>query len=123
MQGQIDLMEWLAQTMDNTPENSVRITGAVNVQARPICDYEIASTYRDIFLIVNMIDDYVSVLEQEETRNYYVDYMIEQYKRISKSLSEQIQMDKEKMYLRCKKRLESNTQNVGEDALTQIFGK
>jgi len=121
MQGQISLMEWLAQNIKNIPEKTVEITEVVNVQARPICDYEVKSTYRDIFIIINMLDDYVSLLEQKENRAVHTNYMIEQFKRISLSLSEQIQLDKDKMFKRCNKRL--NSENVGEDALTQMFRK
>lgn len=120
MVGQISLIEWLAQNADNIPESTVGINEVVNIQTRPICDYEITSTYRDIFIIINMLDDYVSILEQKENRSFYTNYMIEQFKRISFSLSEQIQLDKEKMYRRCSERLDSG--NVGEDALAQIFG-
>lgn len=121
MQGQISLLEWLAQNADNMPESTVGINEVVNIQARPICDYEITSTYKDIFIIINMLDDYVQLLEQKDNRSTHINYMIEQFKRISSSLSEQIQLDKDKMYKRCNKKV--NVENVGEDALTQMFGK
>lgn len=121
MQGQIGLMEWLAQSMDSISESTVKINEVVNVDARPICDFEVTSTYRDIFIIINILDDYVMVMEKKENRSVHTNYMIEQFKRISSSLTEQIQLDKEKLYKKWSKRL--NSENVGEDALTQIFGK
>lgn len=121
MQGQITLAEWLVQNASNLPDSTVKINEVVNVQASPICDYEITSTYRDIFIIINMLDDYVRTWEQAENRNFHTNYMIEQFKRISASLTEQIQLDKDKLYKRWSKRL--NSENVGQDAFTQIFVK
>lgn len=115
--GQIGLFEFLADTGLVIPETKVKIEGVVNVQSYPMSDFVVQSTYADIFYIINMLDDYVSVLTQpERKRDFYTDYMIGQFERISRELSEQICLDKEKMYKRCRKRQEQKD-DVGEDAM------
>ena len=112
----------LVEKIENVPTNEVSILEVVNLTATPVCDYKIVSTYRDIFMIINMIDDYVSVLEQmEEQKNVHSQYMIEQFKRISHSLTEQIQLDKEKMYKKCHSKKQDEP--IGEDSFTQLFKK
>lgn len=119
MQEQITLMEWLAQNQEHVQEATVEIKDVVNIKARPVCDFEVFSTYRDIFIIINMLDDYVRLLERQEHRGPRTDYMIAQFKRISASLAEQIQFDKEKMYRKCIKK-QTEDEGVGEDAFIQI---
>lgn len=115
--GQIGLFEFLAQTYETVPQGEVNIVEVVNTDSYPMSDYEVKSTYRDIFLIINMLDDYVSVLTQpDRKRDWYTNYMIGQFERISRELSEQIHLDKEKMYKRCRKRQEQK-EDVGEEAM------
>lgn len=115
--GQIGLFEFLANAGD-MPDAKVKIDGVVNVHSYPISDFIVQSTYRDIFYIINMLDDYVNMLTQpERKRDFHTDYMIGQFERISRELSEQICLDKEKMYKRCRKRQEkAEKDDVGEDA-------
>ena len=88
--GQIGLFEFLAQTYETVPQREVDIVECVNTDSYPMTDYKVKSTYRDIFLIINMLDDYVSVLTQpDRNRDWYIDYMIGQFERISRELSEQ----------------------------------
>lgn len=115
--GQIGLFEFLAQAYETVPQGEVDITEVVNTDSYPMTDYTVRSTYRDIFLIINMLDDYVSVLTQpDRKRDWYTDYMIGQFERISRELSEQICLDKEKMYKRCRKR-QMQKDDVGEEAM------
>jgi len=115
--GQVGLFEFLAQAYETVPKREVDIVEVVNTNSYPMTDYTVKSTYRDIFLIINMLDDYVSVLTQpDRKRDWHTDYMIGQFERISRELSEQICLDKEKMYKRCRKRQEQKD-DVGEDAM------
>ncbi len=112
--GQINLFEFLTNSFEKLSTETIEIKEVVNVKT--YSDFSIKSTYRDIFLIINMLDDYVEVLKKKEDRNYYTDYMIKQFERISLELSEQIELDKEKMYKRCQHKL-NKQDNVGEDAM------
>lgn len=115
--GQVGLFEFLAKACDDIPEKKVEIEGVVNTQSYPMSDFTVQSTYTDIFYIINMLDDYVSVLSQPGSkRDFHTDYMIGQFERISRELSAQICLDKEKMYKKCRKRQEQN-EDVGEDAM------
>ncbi|WP_286080649.1 hypothetical protein [Parablautia intestinalis] len=112
--GQIGLFEFLANNYKAMSEEAVKIEGVINTKI--LSDYTVQSTYRDIFLIINMLDDYVKMLENAETvKGFYVAYMIEQFKRISGELSRQIELDKEKMYKRCTSRQQND--DIGEDAM------
>lgn len=112
--GQIGLFEFLKENYKSLPENEVRIEGVINTNT--LSDFTVKSTYRDIFLIINMLDDYVSVLTQPGMqRSGYTDYIISQFERISGELSQQIELDKEKMYKKCRKE-SSRQDDVGEDA-------
>lgn len=116
--GQMGLFEFLIDTGAVIPEAKVEIEGAVNTQSYPMSDFAVQSTYMDIFYIINMLDDYVSVLTQPGRRkDWYTDYMIGQFERISRELSEQICLDKEKMYIKCRKRQEQKEDDIGEDAV------
>lgn len=90
----------LASLHENGSQSEVNIEGCWSVKDRK--DYTVKSTYRDMFLIINMLDDYVKMLtapglEGRRNEPYYC-YMVEQFKRISESLSSQLEIDKEKMY-------------------------
>ena len=65
--GQIGLFEFLANAGD-MPDAKVKIDGVVNVHSYPISDFIVQSTYRDIFYIINMLDDYVNMLTQPERK-------------------------------------------------------
>ena len=114
--GQMGLFEFLEQKSEDVPEALVSIKGVVNTQSYPISDFIVQSTYTDIYYIINMIDDYISVLTQpDRKRDFYTDHMIGQFERISRELPEQICLDKEKMYKKCRKKKEQK-EDVGEDA-------
>lgn len=116
---QIDLFEYLAENYNLMPESKVNIEGVINT--RTLSDFTIQTTYRDIFLIINILDDYVNLLQQNSENNGYTNYMIEQFARISKELSEQIELDKEKMHKRYHKKV--NKDDVGEDALNLLMSR
>ena len=62
--------------------------------------------------------------QPERKRDFHTDYMIGQFERISRELSEQICLDKEKMYKRCRKRQEkAEKDDVGEDAFNLLMGR
>lgn len=122
MQGQIELFEWLSEKVHEVPERPVEIKEVVNLTTMPISDYEVKSTYTDIFMIINMIDDYIGLLENKDNLSVRTTYMINRFKKISDSLTEQIGLDKEKMWKKVKIK-EEHKEEVGEDALTQIFSK
>lgn len=113
--GQIGLFEFLAEKQESLPADTVSIEGIINTKT--MSDFTVRSTYKDIFLIINMLDDYVSMLTQPgRDSNFHTDYMVGQFERISMDLSEQICLDKEKMYKRCQKRKEQKN-DIGEDAM------
>ncbi len=119
--GQIGLFEFLANTGSGMPEMKVKIEGVINTRSYPMSDFVVQSTYKDVFYIINMLDDYVSILTQPDTkRDFHTDYMIAQFERISSELSEQICLDKEKMYKRCQKKADKD--DVGEDTFNLLFG-
>lgn len=114
--GQMELFEFLEGQYSRMPDRRVTIEGAVNAHSFPMSDYVVQSTYRDIFLIVNMLDDYVSMLtEPGRKNNFYVNHMAGEFARISKELAEQIHLDKEKMYKRCRKK--KSDSDAGEDSM------
>ena len=53
--GQIELFEFLAENYEKIPERNLRISGVIDTKT--LSDLDIQSTYRDIFLIINMIED------------------------------------------------------------------
>lgn len=111
--GQIGLFEFLEENYNGMQEKTVKIEGVINVKT--LSDFVVRSTYRDIFLIVNMLDDYVEILKNSIGKSdHYTEYMISQFERISHELAEQIELDKEKMYKKCKNRQRDDT---GEDAM------
>lgn len=122
--GQIGLFEFLSNTGAVMAEAKVKIEGVINTQSYPMSDFVVQSTYADIFYIINMLDDYVSILTQpDRKRDFCTDYMIKQFERISEELSKQICLDKEKMYKRCRKRQEkAEKDDVGEDAFNLLMG-
>lgn len=113
--GQMNLFEFLVENYKDMPEDKINIDGVINTDT--LVDFTVQSTYKDIFLIINMLDDYVRILMQNKESDYYTNYMIRQFERISKELSEQIGLDKEKMYKKCRKRVENKKDTVGEDAM------
>ncbi len=120
--GQLNLFEFLSNTGDSIPEMKVKIEGVINTRSYPMSDFKVQSTYRDIFYIINMLDDYVNMLTQpDRKRDFHTDYMITQFERISRELSEQICLDKEKMYKRCQKKAEKS--DIGEDAFNLLMSK
>ena len=120
---QISLMDFLADQISDMPNCEVEIKEVANVHSYPICDYEIKSTYTDIFMIINMIDDYVGLLKSQDKISPKAGYMIERFEKISESFAEQIELDKEKMWKRCRKKQKEDDENAGEDALVHLFGK
>lgn len=116
-------MKTLAAQHKSESQATVNIDGCWTGKGNTF--YSIQSNYRDIFLIINMLDDYVKLLTAEEKKDLldkpYYCYMVEQFKRISESLSSQIELDKEKMYKRCQKRTTSD--GIGEDAFVQLMKK
>ena len=97
---QAGLFEFLEEKSKALPEGTVKIEGVINIKT--LSDFTVRSTYRDIFLIINMLDDYVAVLKDSgEEINQCTKYMISQFERISNELAEQIELDKEKMYRKC----------------------
>lgn len=115
--GQVGLFRHITEELGSIPEEDVKITGVINIKT--LSDFNIRSTYRDIFLIINMLDDYVRILKNPEIeRGSYIDYMTEQFERISRELTEQIGLDKEKMYKRCRNRQQDS--DIGEDAITLV---
>lgn len=122
MVGQMSLFEFLSNTGVSIPETKVNIEGVVNTQSYPMSDFVVQSTYADIFYIINMLDDYVIMLTQpNRKRDFHTDYMITQFERISRELSEQICLDKERMYKRCQKKAEKN--DIGEDAFNLLMSR
>lgn len=120
---QIALMDYLAEQIQNMPNSVVEIKEVVNLQSVPISDYEIKSTYTDIFMIINMIDDYVRLLKSHDNITPRTNYMIQRFEKISESFAEQIELDKEKMWKRCKAKQQREDESAGEDALIQLFRK
>ncbi len=121
--GQIGLFEFLAEKSTTIPETKVKIEGVINTKSYPMSDFVVQSTYTDIFYIINMLDDYIRILTEPGRKiDIHTDYMIRQFERISRELSEQICLDKEKMYKRCRKRQEQRD-DVGEDALVMLSKK
>ena len=115
--GQFGLFEFLTDNYTSLPEAPVKINGVINTKSEKIGDISVQSTYRDIFLIINMLDDYAVMLRQSEGESStYTNYMISQFERISRELSEQIELDKQKMYKKCQKRNEE-PDDVGEEAM------
>ena len=113
---QMNLFEFLAENYENMPNDKVNVEGVINIAT--LTDFTVQSTYRDIFVIINMLDDYVGILTQQHREfDYYTNYMIQQFDRISKELSEQIGLDKEKIYKKCQRRTKNEKDNVGEDAM------
>lgn len=120
MDGQLDMFTFLTENYKLMPDNKVNIEGVINTDT--LSDFTVQSTYRDIFLVINMLDDYVNMLRHPEN-SAYVKYMVQQFERISKELSGQICLDKEKMYKRCRKKQEkAEKENVGEDAFNLLMG-
>lgn len=111
-----NFLKWLKETSGEMQDTSVKINGVVDMRSCPISEYRIESTYRDIFLIINMLDDYVRIFETLPDRSFITDYYLNQFSRISESLSKQIQLDKEKMYVRCRRQT-SKEDDTGKDAL------
>lgn len=115
--GQFGLFEFLTDNYASLPEEPVKINGVISTKSEKMGDFSVQSTYRDIFLIINMLDDYAVMLRQSEGESStYTNYMISQFERISRELSEQIELDKEKMYKKCQKRNEE-PDDVGEEAI------
>lgn len=117
--------EELSKKADALPEGIVHFENVVNVLSNPIGNYRVVSSYRDVFLIINMLDDYIKLLEQQQEVSYsfYTDYMLGQFRRISSSLAEQIHLDKDKMYKKCQKRLVGNGDDTGKDAFALLGRK
>lgn len=112
--GQNGLFEFLEENNEKIPENPIEIKGVIDINT--FSDFSVQSTYRDIFMIINMLDDYVTILRNSEMhKDYYSQYMIRQFERISTELSEQINLDKEKMYRKCRKMVKQDS--IGEDAM------
>lgn len=111
--GQIGLFEFLMESYGEMPEKNVEIKGVIDIET--LSDFTIQSTYRDIFLVINMLDDYVKMLTEMPERSFYANYMIGQFERISRELAEQIKLDKEKMYKKCIGKKKDD--GIGEDAM------
>lgn len=116
--GQMELFEFLETKHMALPEDIVQIKGVIDTDR--LTDFIVASTYRDIFLIINALDDYAKILKQiGAQKNAFADYTIKQFERISLELAEQIGLNKEKMYKKCQKKSEKS--DIGEDAFALTF--
>lgn len=69
--GQIGLFEFLKDTGADMPETKVKIEGVINIKSYPMSDFVVQSTYRDIFYIINMLDDYVNILTQPDRKKRF----------------------------------------------------
>ena len=98
--GQHNIFEFLVSQAPSIPEDIVQMEGVIDIKT--LKDFTVQTTYRDVFFIINMLDDYVFLINQQGEKDVYTDYMLKQFERISKSLSEQIMLDKEKMYKKCR---------------------
>lgn len=109
----------LAENYRALPDTKVDVKGVINIKT--FSDFVVHTTYRDIFLVINMLDDYAGLLQQNPDNNGYTEYMIKQFLRISDELAEQIGLDKEKMCQKCKKKQDDDA--VGKDAFVLAMGK
>ena len=107
--------------MAKVNEKQVMIEKAINL--RLMCDYVVSCSYGDIVLIINMLHDYIKMLDEVKADDlWYQSYYREKFVKIADRLSEQIGYDYDKAVEKCKKKqrkMEDNS-DIGEDGLTQF---
>lgn len=104
---------------DMLEDKQVMIEKAINL--RLMCDYVVSCSYLDIVLIVNMLHDYINMLDEIKADN--IDYQVyyrEKLLKLADGLAQQIEYDYEKQLEKCKKKMAAKETNsdVGEDALS-----
>lgn len=115
---------WDELTKD-APDEDVPIKGAVNLNSRPISEYEVKLAYGDLTMIIAMIRDYIKGLDQmcedgdlRLNRIEYEAYYRKKYLGIAERISEQIEYDYDKQLEKClKKANKVDNSDIGEEAI------
>ena len=100
-------------------DDPVRIRGAYNLKAPGIPEFEVTCPYGDIVLIIAMLRDYVSCLDEVKGDDIsYRAYYRGRFLGMADRLSRQIGYDYDKALKKClKKREKEDNSDVGEEAM------
>ena len=100
-------------------DSTVRIRGAYNLKAPGIPEFEVTCPYGDIVLIIAMLHDYVSCLDEVKGDDItYQAYYRGRFLGMADRLSGQIGYDYDKALQKClKKQGKEENGDVGEEAM------
>lgn len=103
-----------------TPQQAkkqVMIEGAINLKL--LCDYVVSCAYGDIVLIISMLHDYISLLDEVMGDDVqYQAYYRKRFLHIADHLAEQIEYDYDAAIEKCRKNREKeDSRNIGGDAM------
>lgn len=104
--------------MTKENEKQIMIEKAINL--RLMCDYVVSCSYGDIILIINMLHDYIRMLDEIKADDlWYQSYYRDKFVKIADRLSEQIGYDYEKAVEKCRKKQQKkeSSSDIGEDGL------
>ena len=98
-------------------EKQVMIEKAICLKT--MCDYVVSCSYGDIVLIIVMLRDYVTLLDEVKADDItYQSYYRKKFMKIADRLSAQIDYDYDKAVEKCrKKREKESNSDVGEEAI------
>lgn len=98
-------------------DKKVMIEKVINLKL--MCDYAVSCSYGDIVLIIAMLRDYVSLLDDiKQDDMQYMAYYRERFLHIAEHLSEQIGYDYDKAVEKCLKNKEKeDADDIGEEAM------
>lgn len=99
-------------------EKQIMIEKAINL--RLMCDYVVSCSYGDIILIINMLHDYIRMLDEIKADDlWYQSYYRDKFVKIADRLSDQIGYDYEKAVEKCRKKRQKkeSSSDIGEDGL------
>ena len=98
-------------------DKKVMIEKVINLKL--MCDYAVSCSYGDIVLIIAMLRDYVSLLDDiKQDDIQYMAYYRERFLHIADHFSEQIGYDYDKAVEKCLKNKEKeDSDDIGEEAM------
>ncbi len=111
----------LEQEQEDLGEDALReveIKGAVNVNTRPISNYEVRCAYGDIVFMVCILKDYIRRIRDKEDPMW--DWYKEHFAKMADGLAAQIGYDYEAKKKKCEKKMEKMqeaTSDIGGEAM------
>ena len=109
----------IQKDISDIADKPVKFTGAYDMKAKPISEFEVTCPYGDVVLLIAMLRDYVKCLDETKGDDItYQAYYRKRFMKMADRFSEQIGYDYDKALEKCsKKREKEDNKDIGEDAM------